>query len=295
MSTSPAALEHVLIHTLPLLIRHTSRQQDVEMVVTCLHTLAQSSARQVVIYNQGCLTNAQLSVIARDCGVDAVILGAESNVGIARARQACFQYVWQEFPDARYISEIHVDMLFPPDWYVPLTDYLAASSEPMVCPGIVTSSGELQPLGLRISPPEDAAGWLTLLASLPRAGLAYGFVHPVIHRCEALRAIGGYDISLLRGRQGYEDDSLLLAYAYYMGTRTRWKPRCYLQSWVFHATMAQRMSIPDKQQDFELNELGLFHQYGINGLRELARLHSQPNMFGDMVRKYILLSGGQEA
>ncbi|WP_020616853.1 hypothetical protein [Paenibacillus daejeonensis] len=283
-----------VIHTLPLFIREDSLQHDLEMVIACLHSLSASAGRHVVIYNQGCLTHTDLARIAKDCGVEAHILGSERNVGIARARQACFEYVWQTYPDVAYISEIHVDMLFPAAWYEPLIRFLDTSQEPMICPGIVTSAGELQPLGLRVPPATDAEQWLNLLASLPLGGLAYGFVHPVIHRSEALQAIGGYDTGLLRGRQGYEDDSLLLGYAYYMGTRNEWKPRCCLQSWVYHATMAQRMSLQGKLQDFALNELGLFHLYGINGLRALARLHNKPNLFDELVLKYMPLTGGRE-
>ena len=294
MKPEPQAICQSIIHTLPLFIRRDALEQDMEMVVACLRSLSASAQRQVVIYNQGCLTHAELESIALDCGIEAHILGSEYNVGIARARQACFQYVWKEYPATEYISEIHVDMLFPKDWYIPLIRYLDTSPEPMICPGIVTSAGELQPLGLRVPPPQSVEQWLSLLSTLPREGLSYGFVHPVIHRSGALQAVGGYDTGLLRGRQGYEDDSLLLGYAYYMGTRNRWKPRCYLQSWVYHATMAQRMSLPDKQQDFALNEMGLVHLYGINGLRELSRLHSKPNLFEELVLKYMLPSGGQE-
>ncbi len=58
-----------------------------------------------------------------------------------------------------------------------------------------------------------------------------------------------------------------------------------LKSWVYHATMAQRMSLPDKHLDFELNEKGLVHQYGIYGLKHLSNLHKNPSAFEHLIQK----------
>lgn len=287
--------EGSLIHTLPLLLRQEELVEDLAMLEACLSTLALSPQRSVIIYNQGCLTNEELQQLISEWGVEAHILGDGQNIGIAPARQVCFEYIWRELPQTVWISEIHVDMIFPAHWYAPLLSYLEASGEPMVSPGIVMASGEMQPLGGKTTVQTTTEGWLELLATLPRDEVVHGYSHPVIHRNEDLRAISGYDIRLLKGKQGYEDDSLLVAYSYYIGTRQRWRPRVCLQSWVYHATLAQRMSIADKHIDFARNELGLVAKYGIEGLRELARLHEQPVSFLQLMEKYMSSQEGMKS
>lgn len=276
-----------IIHTLPLLIRNASRQEDIEMALACLRSLRLSDDDHTIVYHQGEIDRETLDQLLSQSGITADVLGDGRNVGIAAARQACFEHVYRHYPDTHYLSEIHIDMLFPPNWYAPLIEHLEQSSEPMLCPGIVTSSGRLEPLGQQVRLPDDNAELISQLQSLSSlGGLIPGFVHPVVHRKAALQAAGGYDLEYFRGKQGYEDDSLLLGYAYYMGTRTGWRPQCLLSSWVYHATMAQRMSLPDKLEDFRQNELGLIQQYGGYGLKRLAYLH-QSELFDRKYQQYV--------
>ncbi|MGO4790974.1 hypothetical protein AB4124_26555 [Paenibacillus sp. 2KB_20] len=278
-----------IIHTLPVMIRSECfRDDDLSMARACFESLRSSEDHLVVLYNQGCLSNDNLRALLTSCGLSAVILGDGENIGIARARQTCFEYIWKHHRDVEYISEIHVDMVFPRNWYVPLLDFLANSDEPMISPGIVTMYGELQPSGLdAVTPDDQEAELITLLGELKRDEVVEGFVHPVVHKARILREIGGYDTQFLRGKQGYEDDSLLLSYYYYMGTRTNWRPKCYLKSWVYHATMAQRMTLPDKHKEFALNEEGLIRQYGAYGLMRLSNIHRNPSAFDNLLQKII--------
>ncbi|WP_211745662.1 hypothetical protein [Paenibacillus sp. Marseille-Q4541] len=276
-----------IVHTMPLLIRGELSDNDVSMVIRCFESLRLSEDCFVVLYNQGGLNNEQVASMLRSCGVPGVVLGAGENVGIARARQTCFEYIWEHHNEAEYISEIHVDMVFPPNWYDPLLDYLASSDEPMVSPGIVTRNGELQPIRHVTSVPDNNADLINLLKQLNRDEMVEGFVHPVIHKSSILREIGGYDTRFLQGKQGYEDDSLLLGYCYYMGTRTNWRPKCCLKSWVYHATLAQRMTLPDKHVDFALNEQGLILQYGAYGLKRLSNIHQNPSAFDTLLHKIL--------
>ncbi|GAB6926142.1 hypothetical protein JCM10914A_01250 [Paenibacillus sp. JCM 10914] len=276
-----------IIHSLPLFIRESSRESDLQMATLALDSLRKSDESMIVIYNQGCLTHEELQVWLDAREIIGTLLGSGQNVGIAAARQACFEYIWTQYPDVEYISEIHVDMIFPPNWYEPLLAYLERSGEPMVSPGILTASGELQPLQEFITLPDDPDELIRTLQHLSREDIAQGFVHPVIHQASVLRQIGGYDTRFLSGKQGYEDDSLLLGMRYYMGTRTAWRPKCCLESWVFHTTMAQRMSLPDKHIDFARNEEGLFRQYGVYGINELLRIHGESDWFRYLHDKYI--------
>lgn len=286
MNRNEEAIEMRVVHTLPLFIRESTREEDLHMAGLALSSLQNCKDHMTVLFNQGCLTNEELHEWLLSQGIAAIIRGDGTNRGIAAARQACFEFIWGNFPETPYISEIHVDMMFPPDWYEPLLRYLERTGEPMVSPGIVTSRGELQPLKEFIQLPETSEQWLATLQRLPREGTAYGFVHPVVHNAAILRRIGGYDTRFLPGKQGYEDDSLLLGMRYYMGTRSDWRPKCCLESWVYHATMAQRMSLEDKHIDFSINEEGLFHQYGAYGLRELADIHGGSEGFLELFHKY---------
>ncbi|MCS7460416.1 hypothetical protein N0M98_09705 [Paenibacillus doosanensis] len=284
-----------IIHTMPLLIRSDDALgYDVAMLRRAAESLRASDDHTLVVYNQGGLSNAQLSGLFGAFGLAPVILGDGANVGIAQARQSCFRYVWDRFKEVPYISEIHVDMAFPRNWHVPLIAYLESSDDPLVCPGILTSGGELQPLGLYGTVPQQTDELIAYLESLSRNEIREGFVHPVVHKSAALREVGGYDTRFMKGKQGYEDDSLLVGYSFYMGTRNRWKPKCCLHSWVYHATMAQRMSLPDRHADFTLNETGLFQKYGAYGLEQLSALYPNSKVFEQLLQKFVPQGNGRE-
>ncbi|MFP7224936.1 hypothetical protein SFC65_22485 [Priestia filamentosa] len=124
-------------------------------------------------------------------------------------------------------------MIFPKVWYAPLIKYLNDSDEPIISPGIMTSYGELQPIGRWVSFPLTIPDLLSFLEELPEERIVEGFVHPVIHKAHVLKEIGGYDTRFFKGKQGYEDDSILLGHLYYMGIRTKWRQKRYLKSWVY--------------------------------------------------------------
>src|ERR1700730_4897437 len=112
-----------IIHTLPLLIRgELYYEGDFIMVSNCLNSLKESDDHLVIIYNQGCLSNNELASMISSFELEAVILGHGKNVGIAQARQTCFEYIWENYQEVDYLSEIHVDMVFPRNWYEPLLD-----------------------------------------------------------------------------------------------------------------------------------------------------------------------------
>ncbi|MFJ7935616.1 hypothetical protein [Sporosarcina sp. NPDC096371] len=249
--------------------------------------MGKSDEKFVVVYNQGNLSQATLEKMLAHYNIPNVVLGFGENIGIAQARQQCFEYIWENFKEVEYISEIHLDMAFPRNWYESLLHFLDTTDEPMVSPGILTSSGELAPLNQFIALPENTTDLISLLEGFSRDEVREKFVHPVIHKAKVLKTIGGYDLQFLKGKQGYEDDSLLLGYYYYMGTRTNWRPKCILKSWVYHATMAQRMSLPDKLLDFEANKKGLFLQYGAYGMKHLSHLHQNTSFSDSLLKEFL--------
>jgi hypothetical protein len=253
---------------------------DLPMARACLRSLAAAEpGALLVLCNQGYLDTAAWQAELAPLALDVVIVGDGTNLGIAAGRDRCFRWLWAHAPNCDFVSEIHLDMLFPPQWTAPLVAWLEAHpAEPMVCAGILTATGELHPEGRPVAAlPQpfwhDVAAVQALLAASRRDEVMAGFVHPVVHRASELRAVGGYDTRFLRGHQGYEDDSLLLGYRLRVGLRHDWRPRCWLGSRVFHATLAQRMSLPGAGAAFTTNLHGLLAQYGVAGLEQLSLLY----------------------
>lgn len=270
-------------HTLPFLIRDHG---DIKMADSCLVSLAGSCpGGLLVIYNQGIMTNAELTSFLQKFNLRTQIIGNGLNAGIAYGRSTCFNYIWSHYPAVKYISEIHVDMVFPSGWLEGLVNFMERHpEEPMVCPGILTSKGELHPEAKEKAvigsvPVNNVQGLINLLPNLTFDGIKEGFVHPVLHRAEVLKAAGGYDTRFLKGKQGYEDDSLLIGYRYYQGLKTNWRPKCYLKVRVYHATLAQRTTLPDRDLSFKANLRGLIYQYGVKGLMELSNVYQENEQF----------------
>jgi adhesin HecA-like repeat protein len=81
--------------------------------------------------------------------------------------------------------------------------------------------------------------------------------------------------------QCFEDDSLLLSYFYYYGTRTKWYPKINYNSVAYHAIAGQRLSLHDSML---VNYNGLVKQYGAMGLKCLSELRNSQwhkNYFGN--------------
>jgi hypothetical protein len=265
-----------IAHTLPLLLRGSN---DLPMANACLASLAAAEpGARLVVCNQGYLPTPELRAWLASFALDVVVVGSGQNVGIAAGRSACFQWLWQHEPP-QYLSEIHLDMLFAPGWATELATFLDSHpDEPLVAPGILMANGELAPDGRRVASLapawwEQAAAIVASLAQWREPRTVQAFVHPVLHRNEALRAIGGYDTRFLRGLQGYEDDSLLLGHRLRLGLARDWRPQCWLGARVFHATLAQRMTVGDLAQAVVVNLNGLLAQYGVVGLEQLAALY----------------------
>lgn len=263
-----------IIHTLLFMVREKFFEEDLIMAGKCFETLSRSEENTLVIFNQGSLDNSKLKEFLEPFNLKYHILGEGRNIGIPQARQKCFEYVWSEYPDIPYISEIHLDMLFPTNWYSELIQYLEDNDEPLISPGIITKAGDIFPKGNgKYDLPNEVNEILQLLKNICEDKVIKGFVHPVIHKSPILRNIGGYDVSFLKGKQAFEDDSLLLGYLYYMGTRTNWYPKVCFKSFVYHAYMGQRMTLKNLQSEHKKNLEGLFRQYGANGLKHLSELH----------------------
>lgn len=274
-------MNHV-VHTMPLWI---TCNEDWDVLKNCLLSLSLSDpGGHLVVYNQGMADWRTINDLIKSYGLNPCVLGDGSeNIGIPAARQKCFEFIWDrstfQFPDVRYITEIHVDMLFPKDWVKVLSYYLDTHDEPMICPGILTINGELQPEGIHINIDEASIpNWLMILKS---THIGPGFVHPVMHKNEALRAIGGYDITMLTGKQGWEDDSLLVGYRYYMGLRNDWVPKCNCNTRVFHATIMQRRKVEMTTH----NLAGLTRKYGVAGFEQLHKLYPQDETFREIVHQ----------
>jgi len=277
-----------LVHTLLFFIRSDHYEDDLIQAKQCLKSLAKSTYKKVVIYNQGILSNSEVKRLAEQYGLTSFILGDGTNIGIVVGRQKCFEFIWDELPDTQYISEIHVDMIFTDCWENKLIDYLEANDEPMISCGIVDSCGSCPSLDEQTQElPESSDEWTPFLSSLRQNIITPGFTHPCIHVAKVLQAVGGYDLDFFKGNQCFEDDGLLIAYYLYYGIRADWYPKINYNSVVYHAIAMQRLG----QGDYMQNYLGLIQEYGVKGLRYLSRLHANPYQKEFFEKQFNYLSG----
>jgi hypothetical protein len=253
------------------MIRENSLEYDTKMAQKCLKTLEKSRYKTVVVYNQGFWSNEKLNDFLKEYNLQCFIIGNGENVGIVAGRQNCFEYVWK-LPGVSFVSELHVDMAFTFNWEDALVDYLKSNeNEPLIGCGIVSKEGELICLNEFTAPPPQETELLDgYLQNLKRDTVTNGLTHPCIHKMEVLKAVGGFNTRFLRGKQAYEDDSLLIGYHYYYGIRANWKPKINYNSVVCHDLAAQRYDVNDAGFT---NYQGLVALYGAMGLKTLAGIH----------------------
>jgi hypothetical protein len=256
-----------LVHTLLFMVR---QEQDMMFAVNCLKSLENSTYRTVVIYNQGNWSNDMLKSFLVHFKLDCHIIGDGMNVGTTVGRQRCFEYIWENMPDTLYISELHLDMLFPPNWENALVRYLESSDEPLIGCGIVDKNGMMPFLNKNVTLPDTTAQYADFLVGLRTDSVVHGFTNPCVHVSEILKKTGGYNTNFLKGRQCFEDDSMLLGYYYYYGTKHGWYPKVNYNSVVYHEVAGQRMTTGGSTGD---NYAGLVKQYGVMGLKALSELH----------------------
>lgn len=260
-----------LMHTLLFLIREKSREEDFKMMDACLKSLQNSAYPTVVVFNQGCLTNEEAVQYLNRFALDIRLLGTGENTGTTVGRQSCFTYIWENAPDVEYITEIHPDMVFAARWEEPLIQYLQTHDEPMVSCGIIDKDGKMPFLEKTNALPDSPEFYEEFLINLRQDTLVHGFTVPCVHVSNILKETGGYNPAFLKGRQCFEDDSMLLGYYYYYGTRRQWQPTVNYNSVVYHAVAGQRMDISGS---VSVNLNGLIRQYGAMGLKRLSELHT---------------------
>ena len=256
-----------LVHTLLFLLR---QEQDKNLAVNCLKSLEESTYKTVVVFNQGNLSNDELKSFLSNFNLECHIIGDGINVGTAAGRQKCFSYIWDNLQDTSYISELHLDMIFTRGWEDALVNYLENNDEPLISCGIIDKDGNMPFLNGSYPLPEEFCEYPDFIMELRTDQVVHGFTNPCVHSSEILRKTGGYNTSFLKGRQCFEDDSMLLGYYYYYGTKRNWFPKVNYNSVVYHEIAGQRMSAGGKTKD---NYDGLVKQYGAMGLKSLSELH----------------------
>lgn len=259
-----------LIHTLLFLFRENRFAEDIGMASAFLKSLEKSTYKTVVVYNQGYLTNDKLREYLTKFEFDFHVIGEGGNVGTTVGRQNCFNYIWENFPETEYISEVHLDMIFTNHWEDMLVNYLDVHDEPVISCGIVDQHGNMPFLDKTAVVPETYDKYDDFLESLREDSILHGFSNPCIHVSKILKETGGYNSLFLKGKQCFEDDSLLLGYYYYYGTRANWHPKVNFNSVVYHAIAGQRINVSD---NVTVNFNGLVKQYGAMGLKHLSVLH----------------------
>lgn len=259
-----------LVHTLLLLLRDGKEKEDGVLASVCLQSLEKGTYKTVVIYNQGNMDGEKLKEELKPFNLEIHVIGDGVNVGTAAGRQKCFEYIWENMPDTQYISEIHPDMVFSPHWEDPLVEYLESNDEPLISCGIVDQKGNMPFLNRMATIQEGMRHFDDFLASLKTDQVVRGFTCPCVHVSSILKETGGYHTAFLKGRQCFEDDSMLLGYYYYYGTKRNWHPKINYNSVVYHAVAGQRL---DMKGNVTVNYNGLVRQYGAMGIKALASIH----------------------
>ncbi|MFZ2538058.1 MAG: hypothetical protein WAX04_04080, partial [Oscillospiraceae bacterium] len=197
------------------------------------------------------------------------------------------EYIWENYPDTEFISEIHIDMIFTNNWEDALVSYLENNDQPMISCGIVDPTGVRHFLDVpAVKLPSNIECFNEYLKTLKVDKVVHGFTNPCIHISKILKQVGGYDAHFLTGKQAFEDDSMLLGYYYYYGTRINWKPYVNYNSIVYHVTAGQRMSLCD---NVNINYNGLIKQYGAMGIKHLSEFHKSEWAVGFFSQQYQLL------
>ncbi len=259
-----------LIHSLLFLIRENRLTDDLKLASDCLKSLEGSTYKTAVVFNQGIFSGEKLKEYLGQFALEFHVIGEGVNVGTAAGRQRCFEYVWENFPDCNYISELHLDMAFSGRWEDALVDYLDTHDEPMVSCGIIDKQGNMPFLNKTATLPQDMEGYGDFLQGLREDIILHGFTNPCIHASEILKEAGGYNPLFLKGGQCFEDDSMLLSYYYYYGAKRNWYPKINFNSVVYHAVAGQRLNMGGNVM---VNFNGLVNQYGLMGLKRLSTLH----------------------
>lgn len=260
-----------MVHTLLFLVRSDQEELDSQMAHSCLKSLEKSDSNTVVIFNQGGWSNQYLEHYLSQFALHCIVIGTGENQGTVVGRQACFEYIFEQIEGVKWISELHLDMIFPPHWESPLLAYLRTHDQPLIGCGIVDHQGNMPFLDRTVSPPpQEMEAMQEYLKQLPCDEIVDGFTNPCIHNASILHQTGGYDHGFLTGAQAFEDDSMLLGYYYYYGTKANWRPQVSFQSVVYHHVAGQRLSISGNTA---VNYHGLIRQYGAMGLKHLSQLH----------------------
>ncbi len=274
-----------LIHTLLFLIRERYAAEDAELAKKCLSSLEKSTYKTVVIFNQGFWNREMLEEFVKPFDLNCIIIGDGVNMGTVVGRQSCFEAIWDGYPHTGFTSEIHLDMILTHNWEDVLVEYLESHDEPLISCGIVDQNGYMSFLNKTAErPPLEADMMDDYLKGLRLDRIEHGFTNPCIHNATILKETGGYNSRFLTGKQAFEDDSMLLGYYYYYGTRAHWKPKVHYGSVVYHAIAGQRIGMNDSVM---INYSGLVKQYGAMGLKHLSELHKsewQVRYFGEQYR-----------
>jgi len=256
-----------LVHTLLFFLREHALEEDLLRANKCLKSLEKSCYKSVIIFNQGFWSNKQLKDYLTTFELNYVIIGSGENVGTVKGRQACFEWVWENCQDSLFVSELHLDMIFTSNWEEPLIKYLNEYDEPLISCGIVDKTGKINK-EVAPTPPHHLDEMDDYLAKLKKDVITQGFTHPCIHNLTVLKEVSGFDTKFFKEKNAFEDDSLLISYHYYYGTKVNWRPKINYNSVVFHEQSGQLDGGSYAMGNFE----GLVRQYGAMGLKYLGDL-----------------------
>lgn len=266
-----------IAYSIPAFIRSEEeyKKLDLKMISNVLYSAEGDDDVIFIFYNQGCLSNDELDGLIQNFNIRYEIIGEGKNVGIPKARQEVFEYVWENYSDIPYQVELHLDMILYNKWYLPITDYLDThEDEPCMAPAIINGFGGYTMGGndnVKIDGKtlEEA---IDFLSKIKVDDIVRGFFHPIVHNSRILKEVGGIDLRFLKGNQGFEDYAILISYYNYIGSKKKWYPKANGNTTVFHNLVTQRGTVGGVMESIAINEEGLYRQFGANGFKVLSEM-----------------------
>lgn len=268
-------------------------ENDLKLARDCFESLTYSDDVCLFVYNQGDLTVDEINGLIGPYNLEYHILGSGENVGIPKAKYIIVNHILNNFPEIEYIAETHLDMIFMPNWHIPLIEFLKETDEPMVCSRIICGTNNyytIQDTGEVVQLPSDVKSMSFKLQELAEDKiLPNNFTHPAIYQAKDLRGINFFDVGFLTGKQNFEDTSILIGFSYYMGTKNNWMIKCCLNSCNYHRIEGQRLRT-QASDDYNKNLHGLITQYGAYGIKQWYTMTGCNNPYWSQIYESLIIN-----
>ena len=264
---------------LPICIRENNENSilDLNTIITCLESIKSCKDYLLVIYNEGRLDKSEIKGLLSNYSINYDIIRDEKNKNISIIRQKCFDHIYLNYPEIKYLGELNMRMIAYTDWYKPLIEFLNNNSnEPMISPAIVDKYGNYSMnKENKINLSNNIDETMKILKNLQVENVIDGMSYPIIHNSVILDEILRYYRSSCKNiNNGYNIFNILIGYYNYLGIIKKWRPKIYGMSTIFND-----IDILKDKENIEFNNkdiINLYGNYGIEVLNYIFNVNKRP-------------------